>query len=174
MNRQDIRDLYEYNYWANHRLLEMAAQVTPEQFVAPSSHSFVSLQGTLVHLFFSEWQWRLLLQGQPAFEVEPDVAEYPTVESIRRRWQPEEQQMWAYLDSLSDSDLTAIIRYPVDDGVIRERVLWHCLFHVVNHGMQHRSEAANLLTMYGHSPDDIDFTMFLNERKPHPQPLSAA
>jgi uncharacterized damage-inducible protein DinB len=43
-------------------------------------------------------------------------------------------------------------------------VLWHCLVHVVNHGTQHRSEAALLLTNDGQSPGDLDFTLFLNSR----------
>ena len=43
----------------------------------------------------------------------------------------------------------------------RDRILWHCLYHVVNHGTQHRSEAAALLTDYGSSPGDLDFTLFL-------------
>lgn len=46
----------------------------------------------------------------------------------------------------------------------RERLLWHCLLHVVNHGTQHRSEAAAILTGYGRSPGDLDFTAFLNEQ----------
>jgi hypothetical protein len=29
--------------------------------------------------------------------------------------------------------------------------------------MQHRSEAAHMLTEYGQSPGDIDFTLFLRE-----------
>ncbi len=45
-----------------------------------------------------------------------------------------------------------------------KRVLWHCLLHVVNHGTQHRSEAAAILTGYGYSPGGLDFTMFLNEQ----------
>ncbi len=55
MNIQDIQDMYDYNYWANRRLLGMAKKVTPEQFIAPSSHSFSSLQGTLVHTLDAEW-----------------------------------------------------------------------------------------------------------------------
>lgn len=162
MNTQEIRDLYDYNYWANGLILNMAEQVTPEQFTAPSSHSFVSLQGTLVHTLDSEWMWRLLLQGLD-FNVKLNAADFPDVASVRALWQQEEQATRAYLDTLTDADLSDTIRYEVGGGVIRERVLWHCLFHVVNHGMQHRSEAANLLTTYGRSPGGLDFTRWLNE-----------
>lgn len=169
MNLQNIRDMYDYNYWANNHLLDMTEKVTPEQFTAPSSHSFGSLQGTLVHTLDAEWSWRLLLQEQ-GFQPEMQAAAFPTVAALRGRWQEEEQAMRAYLDSLRDEDLMTIVRYQGDTGVLRERLVWHCLFHVVNHGMQHRSEAAALLTSCGHSPGDIDFTVFLNERAAQQKP----
>ena len=42
--------------------------------------------------------------------------------------------------------------------------LAHILHHVVIHGMQHRSEAAAILTDYGHSPGNIDFIIFLRDQ----------
>lgn len=188
MNMQDVRDMYEYNDWANHRLLEMAEKITPVQFIAPSSHSFSSLQATLVHTLDTERVWRFLLQVQDfrsasptitvfdetgwagwlqrqGFPPELQTTDVPTVSALRQRWQEEEAAMWAYLSGLRNEDLGSMVRYYVDTSVLRERLLWHCLFHVVNHGMQHRSEAAALLTDYGQSPGGIDFTVFLNERK---------
>ena len=155
MKVQEITLLFEYNYWANHLLLSKAALVTPEQFVAPSSHSFSSLRDTLVHIMDTEYGWRSALQDTSSPELSPD--DCPTAEAIQKRWTEEEQAMHAYLGGLSDDDVT--------NRIVRERVLWHYLFHIVNHGMQHRSEAAELLTRYGQSPGDIDFTLFLNQRK---------
>jgi uncharacterized damage-inducible protein DinB len=36
--------------------------------------------------------------------------------------------------------------------------------HVITHGMQHKTEAAAILTGFGHSPGDIDLIVYLNER----------
>lgn len=161
MQIADIRLMYDYNFWANRLLLAKAAEVTPEQFVAPTTHSWGSLRGTLTHLLDSENGWRRIFQTSEVMfdELLPDA--FPTVAAMRQRWDAEEAAWDAYLGSLTDADMSRIIRYPVEDGEIRERVLWHCLFHVVNHGMQHRSEAAHMLTQYGQSPGDIDFTLFL-------------
>ncbi|HVN52840.1 MAG TPA: DinB family protein [Anaerolineaceae bacterium] len=164
MKTDEIKLLYEYHYWANKRILETCARVRPEQYTAPTSMvGYSSLRGTLVHALDAEWSWRLILQGQRVTQDLATEADLPTLIDLEERWQAEEQETRAYLGSLNDEDLNGIVRYPVESGMIRERPLWHCLVHVVNHGTQHRSEAAALLTGYGQSPGDLDFTVFLNQ-----------
>lgn len=166
MNIQDILTIYDYNYWATRQLLVTCAHVSPEQFITPLIHSFGSLRGTLVHTLDSEFGWRMLLQHNTLSSFHTVKEEdFPTLESLEQGWQEEERAMREYLASLSDNDLSNIVRYTTDEGDKRARVLWHCLLHVVNHGTQHRSEAAAILTEYGHSPGGLDFTAFLNEQQ---------
>ncbi len=162
MNKADIMIIFEYNYWANKRILDKAAKVSPEQLVVPASFPRGNLKATLIHILDAEYGWRLLLErGEEA----PDLTEkeFPTFESLLERWRYEEAHMRAYLAGLSDENLQEVVRYTNPQGIKRERVRWHGLYHVVNHGTQHRSEAAAMLTEYGQSPGDIDFSVFLIE-----------
>ena len=164
MNIQDIHLIYNYNYWANGKILEASKKVTEEQFLAPAEFSFGGLRGTLVHILDAEFGWRGLFENN-SFNGDLNPDEFPTLNSIEERWREEEQAMRAYLVNLSDGDMESHLRYTTDTGIERDRVLWQCLYHVVNHGTQHRGEAAALLTDFGNSPGDIDFTVFLNEYK---------
>ena len=165
MNIQDILTIYDYNYWANKKILAMSANVTQEQFLAPASFPYGGLRGTLLHILDTEWGWRALFQniGSAADLLE---ANFLAVAALEARSREEETAMRAYLASLSDEDMESHLRYTTDTGIKRDRILWHCLLHVVNHGTQHRSEAAALLTGYDQSPGDLDFVVFLNDYKP--------
>jgi hypothetical protein len=64
---------------------------------------------------------------------------------------------------LTDDDMTEYVRYTTPEGEKRERVLWHCLLRGFNHGTQHRSEAAALLTQVRRSPGDLDMIFYAEE-----------
>lgn len=164
MNIQDLQTIYNYNYWANGRILSAAAKLSAAQFVAIPASNGGSLRGTIVHILDAEYAWRMLLQHKTLDHFrELQADDFPTVAALTERWREDEQSMRAWLATLTDADLDGVIRYTTDEGGTRERVLWHCLWHVVNHGTQHRSEAAAILTDQGCSPGGMDFTAFLSE-----------
>lgn len=174
MKTDEIRLLYAYNDWVDARFLAACARVSPEQYAAPNPFrtGYGGLRATMVHLLDNIWQWRITLQGyyhEPlANEAAYDATElhedaFPTLDALRERWVIEQQEMRAYLDTLTEETLNGTIRYVIP-GVVRERVVWQILLDAIFHAMQHRSEAAALLTSYGQSPGDYDFTMFLSER----------
>ena len=162
MKKSEILTLYQYNTWANARILNAASNVTPEQFLAPAPFSHGDLRGTLVHTLFAEWIWRRRWEGHSPTEwLTPE--DFPALDTLRSRWTIEEQALMAFVENISEPDLDSTIRFSRMGGEPRENTLWHLMVHLVNHGTQHRSEAAAMLTEFGYSPGDIDFIIYLRE-----------
>ena len=160
MHKQDILVLYQYNQWANGRILNAAANATHEQFVAPAAFPHGGLRSTLVHALFAEWIWRQRWEGiSPTERFKPD--DFPTFDSLCARWLEEEKQLMAFAGAVTDEQLNSTFAYKNLAGKPLSQVLWHAMAHVVNHGTQHRTEAAAMLTDFGHSPGDLDLIYFL-------------
>jgi uncharacterized damage-inducible protein DinB len=175
MKIDEIKLLYDYNEWADARILAACAKVSPTQYATPTNIEIghKGLRATMVHMLDNIWQWRITLQGyykEPlggeaaydATELHEDA--FPTFAALRERWMTEQREMRAYIDALTEETLNGMIRYVIP-GKVREYVVWHILLDgLIIHATQHRSEAAVLLTHYSQSPGDYDFTMFLSER----------
>ena len=162
MNKQDILTLYQYNAWSNAKILDAASKVTQEQFLAPVPFPHDSLRGTLVHASFGEWVWRKRWEGIP-YNPQWKPEEFPTFGSLRARWADEETRLMKFVADLTDERLYSKFQYTSTEGVPHERVVWESMAHLVNHGTQHKTEAAAILTGIGHSPGDIDLIVYLNE-----------
>ena len=162
MNKQDILLLYQYNQWATARILDSAAKLTQEQYLAQASFPHGGLQGTLVHALSAEWIWRTRWEGSsPTSLLKKE--EFPTFASLRARWSEEEKKLMEFVETVSEERLNSTFDYTNTSGKPFTRVMWQVMAHVVNHGTQHRSEAAAMLTDLGHSPGDLDLISYLIE-----------
>ena len=164
MEKSEISALIAYNFWADERILETCGRITTDEFtrdVKPNP-GWGSLRGILVHGLDAEYGWRLILQGKNASDVLAE-ADFPNVASIKARWDAERTAWLEYAAGLSGENLNE--GYGNDPGSSPR--VWQAVFHVVNHGTQHRSEAAAILTGYGQSPGDLDFDTFLAEHPGH-------
>ena len=162
MKKEEILTLYRYNAWANARILNAAAQLTPGQFLTPTAFSPGGLRGTLVHTLFAEWLWRKRWEGQSPTEW-LTTEDFPTFDSLHKRWQTEGESLLAFAENVTAEILAKKIHYQTTSGDAKENILWHLMLHLVNHGTQHRSEAAAILTGFDRSPGDIDLIAYLRE-----------
>ena len=162
MNKNDITILYQYNQWASAKILNAAKNITQDQYLASASFPHGGLRGTLVHALFAEWIWRKRWEGfSPTERLKPD--DFPTFESLHIRWLEEEKALMSFVERLTDEKLESNVRYKNTQGEPFERILWQAMAHVVDHGTQHRSEAAAILTDLGYSPGDIGMIGFFIE-----------
>lgn len=162
MNKQDIQMLFAYNQWANARIVAAAEKVTEAQFLAPASYPHGGLRGTLVHALFADGIWLQRWNGIRG-GVRLNPADFPTFASYRDRHSKVARDQMSFVAALTDAALVAEFSYADMKGDPHTTVLWQSMLHVVNHGTQHRSEAAAMLTDLGHSPGDLDITIFLSD-----------
>lgn len=162
MRVQEIQTLYRYSYWATARILRAAAGVPPEQF-ATAALGTCQMRDTLAHMVAAEHGWRLRWQGTSPRSL-PGPQEFPTLESIQAFAAKEQRLMLEFIGQLSDERLQQPFEYTTTRGVPCRDILWQSMLHVVNHGTQHRSELALLLTELGCSPGDLDIVIFIREQ----------
>jgi uncharacterized damage-inducible protein DinB len=151
-----IAALYEYGQWANERLLDKMRGLGQDDLTRRFSQGSQAVLPTLVHLYGADLRWLARWQKLPPPEVAP--ADYPSVEAVEARWRPVWAERRTYLDGLDEAALKEQIAFTRPAGTVWI-VRWQGIVHCANHGTQHRSELAMMLSDLGRSPGDMD--MFL-------------
>ncbi len=163
MTAELVRTMYEYNAWANQRILDTTAQLSPAQCRAPGGASFDSIHDTLVHTMGAQWLWLARWQGTSPTAM-PGPEAFPDLAAIRARWTQVERDTHEFVVARTDADLARVVEYVNMQGKRWAYPLWQQMLHQVNHGTQHRSEVAMVLTATGHSPGWLDFLYFMDVR----------
>lgn len=157
------RTVFDYASWATARVLAVVDGLAPEQLHAAPIPAHGSLFATLVHTLGGEIIWRERIQGAaPRTFLSPD--DVPTLADLRALWSAEAAHWRELLADLDDAAVAAPLTYPNMSGRLFTQPVWQILAHLVNHGTQHRAEAAAILTALGHSPGDLDMIMYFRER----------
>ena len=163
MTPQNMRTLYDYNAWANHRSLDAAASLTNEQFVKPMGSSFGSVRDTLGHIYGGEWVWLERFQGRSPSSL-PDTTQFKDLASLRERWSELEPRLLGFVRGLTQTDLDRVFEYKtLKFGVYRNPLL-ESMQHLVNHGTYHRGQVTTLLRQLGAQPIATDLMHFYRER----------
>jgi uncharacterized damage-inducible protein DinB len=156
-----IRSLYRYSAWANARILEAAAGLDHDQFLAGVGASGESIRDTLVHTFGAQWLYLERWQGRSPRSM-PAPSAFPDVAAVQTRWDEIERATMLFVAGLTDARIAAVVEYTNFQDERWAYPLWQQMLHQVNHATQHRSEAAVMLTQAGHSPGGLDYLHFVD------------
>ncbi|HEV8673722.1 MAG TPA: DinB family protein [Methylomirabilota bacterium] len=162
--KETIATLYEYGQWANGRLLAKAAALTDAQLQQPLTRGAQPILPTFAHLVGADLRWfaRWRKETPPPML---SAADLPSVEAVRQKWEALYSVRRAYLGALDDAALREPIQWARDSRTF-ELPRWQAMVHCANHGTQHRSEIAAMLSDLGHSPGDLDLLLWCLESRP--------
>ena len=163
MTPEEMRVLYDYNAWANHRSIEAASALSTEQFVKPMGSSFGSVRDTLAHIYGAEWIWLERFQGRSPSSL-PDTTQFNDLASLKERWNELEARLLGFVRGLTQADLDRVFEYKTLKFGVYRNPLRESMQHLVNHGSYHRGQVTTLLRQLGAQPIATDLMHFYRDR----------
>ena len=163
MRVRDLERLYDYQYWANRRLMDVVSRLTPDEFTRSVAGSYGSVRNTLVHILSAEWGWLERCGGTPRGPA-LNAQDYPTVASLFDRWKYVEARVREFLSTLQDEDLGRMVEFALAGGSQQSMALGHLMHHAAIHGVHHRGQVALLVRTLGHIPGNFDILLYYARR----------
>ena len=154
MTKDYLRRLFEYDLWANNRVLQALEAAAPLEASSPIARLFS-------HIIAAQQIWLVRVQGEA---LSGGVIVWPEMEPAL--WPGMVQSTHAaWLDQLDvwQADLDASVSYHNTKGQAFETPLHEIVTHVVIHGQHHRAQIALHLRERGHVPPATDFAFFTRE-----------
>ena len=153
MKAEHFRKLYVYHFALNRKIWDQCISgLTQEQFKKKLDYSTGSIRNQAVHIMNVDNSWFFSLRGleSPGYT---NPVHLSTKEKVRTRWDEVEAEMQDYLDGLTDED----VYRPFEQGL----EVWQVLFHVLNHGTDHRAQMLAMLNQIGVETFPQDYVHYL-------------
>lgn len=158
-----IKLLYNYNNWANERVLKACEDLTPEQWDKAQGYSWGSVHGMVVHIMAAEIAWFSRWKGvSPKSLVKAE--EFPTLADVRHKWGPQREAMRWYLDDLTQDQLNSNLTYTKTNGEPEAQPLAQLMLHLFNHGTHHRGELSAMLALMNIPHEEEDLLIYLRQK----------
>ena len=145
-----LDDAFAHHIWANERVLDACAGLTPEQLAAPVPGTFGSIGRTLEHLVGTDG-WYLTMFRDRANPIGEDSS--PTMDELRAA-NTANGELWAEILATGPDGERDMPEH--GDGWIFHAPTAFRLAQVVHHGTDHRSQICTALTGLGIEPPPID------------------
>ena len=152
-------ELFKHNLWANLRLLDACAKLTPEQLEAKAEGTYGRIQNTLVHLLAAEEHYVALLTGvKPERPLRSSDA-FPGIQSLRQHATISGEALIKIAQE-DPHEKTLKVTYEGEDHDLRAVVP---LVQAIHHANEHRTHVVTILSQLGEEPPDISVWAYDDE-----------
>jgi uncharacterized damage-inducible protein DinB len=160
VNLIEIQRLYDYNSWANERVLESLRPIGQGVFTSNKQASHGSIRGIIAHIAGAEWIWLQRWKGSSPGSLLPE-SEFETAEIAAQGLRKIDRDLQEFTSQLTQADIDGSRPYKTTEGKAYSNVLSDMLVHVANHSSYHRGQIATLLRQLGAVPQSTDFILFI-------------
>ena len=157
-----LRTQIDYTAWANLRLLEAAAQITPEELAHDFKTADRSVIGTLAHIFAGDRIWLARLSGAPVPDFISDADRDLAV--LQSAWPALLDRWKSWAAELTEEQAREHFAYTDLKGRQWRQPLWQLVLHVVNHGTHHRGQISGFLRSLGYTPPPLDLHYYYRKQ----------
>jgi uncharacterized damage-inducible protein DinB len=164
MTVNDLQMLFDYGHWANGKLFDVIAQLTPEQFAQFLANNHGSIRNTMVHVLSAEWRWIARCSSQE-LGAPFDPADFPTPAVLIEKGNQVAVATRVFLALLRDDDLARQVEFAIGNAPKRSMPVGALLQHAANHGAHHRGQVALLLRLLGYSPENFDLLLYFADEQ---------
>ena len=173
MNPNEIKQIFDYNYWAFERAWDCISQLSDEQFVEEIDYSTGSIRNIVLHLMGSSRNWISRLQDT---EMPPRLVfeDFESLSKAKAKWDELRKELLDYLNSLTQEQLDEPVNWELPFQRLKStNSRGEILLHLANHGTDHRAQILALLHHHFHVKTvEQDMIYFLAEQNDSRQSLS--
>ena len=148
-----LADFFHYNLWANLCLLDACAHLSDAQLDATMIGTFGSVRETLMHMLAAEEGYARTLTGKILSPPLKDFPHFPGFDELRSRARASGEQLIAFAQQAEQEELKRILH--LDEGTYDAPVIV-VVIQAINHGIDHRSQIATLLSRQGIEAPGLD------------------
>lgn len=149
------RSLVACTAWADDRILTATTGITAEQWQ--------QIRPQFEHMLGTQRWWHGAWTDPGATFAEPHL---PSIEDARNAYRTSHEALVAFAERLTQDEWERAEPWWKQWGYEVTMPLGESITQLFYHGVQHRSEVAVVLSLWGHSPGDMDYLTFLRTRIP--------
>ena len=146
----EIKTLFDYNFWAFERVWACISQLSDEQFIEDIDYSTGSIRNIVVHMMSANIRWASRLQNKDP-QIHLAFEDFDTLTKTKAKWDELRKEFLDYLNSLDQEQLNAEVHWEIPTrGWKLDNPRWEILLHVANHATDHRAQILALLHHHFH------------------------